>query len=145
MTPLEIKPLTSQEIEDLRPGPKTDAAIEREFFEFVVYGTLGGHYLIDEKPDDPDANTRSPRMFSRRIEAALKILDACPGWRAWHDVDGINVHITKIIDDGATWVNSIGRDQTLIMAICKAALNLVLMERDWRESHEEKKNAPANS
>lgn len=133
MTPREIKPLSQQEIENLHAGPKTDAEIEQRYFGFAVYGWHGGHYLVDENPEDPETSTRSPRKFSRDTDEALKILEASPGWRAWHEADarGVTIQLTRVVGDGVTWITGHGRDQSFVMAICKAAIYLAEMVKEW--------------
>ena len=131
MTPREIEPMTLQEIEDLRPGLKTDAEIEQRFFGFLVYGLRDEYYLVDEHPDDPDVDTRDPWKFSSQPEEALKILEASPGWRAWHETEGLVIQLTRTVGDGLTWITGIGRDKLFEMAICKAALTLVACIKEW--------------
>lgn len=125
--------LTPQQIEGLMAGPTIDATIENHFFGFVIYGRTSRTYLVDEHPDDPDVNTRSPRQFSTSPLEALKILEASPGWRAWHWEDGIHIQLTRTVGDGLTWINSVGIDSNFAKAICKAALLLCYFIREWEE------------
>lgn len=133
----KLEPLTLEQIEHLTPGAETDARIEQEFFGFAVVGKGKLHFFVDEDPGNPDLNTRSERGFSLFANDALKILEASPGWRAWQDDEGIRVQLTRIIGDGLTWINAVGRDPSFRVAICKAALLLCAYVREWEENQKQ--------
>jgi hypothetical protein len=126
--------MTPQQIEDLQPGRETDAAIEAQFFHYGV-GLLEDGWIIWEADDKPP---RKPRKFSTDPAEALKIFDAAPGWRAWHDDGKINVQLIFRIRDGLTLIQGIGRDESFPLAVCKAALMLMCVLRDFKEKEKAK-------
>lgn len=125
--------MTPKQIENLKPGSETDAAIEKEFFGEEARSLDGDdvYFYVFQS----NGNRRLPRQFSTRIEEALKILEASPGWRAWHTPEGINVQlIVKDPErrDGVDFITGIGCDNSLALAVCKAALMIRYYIEKWK-------------
>jgi hypothetical protein len=129
--------MTQQQIEDLKAGVETDAEIEHQFFGHTYYGyTPKTNIQIDEGEGKP---LRDPRPFSRGAHEALMILDAAPGWRAWHGEEGICVQLGLRIRDTIATVQGIGIDKSFPLAVCKAALMLIYVLRDFKAKEKESK------
>jgi len=128
--------MTLKQIEYLTAGPATDAEIEARFFGVEVTACGDGFYYVWE---NEDAESRPLRPFSTDVVTALKILEACPGWRMWQTLEGqiykINVQLSvrkpERPDGRVDTITACGTDISIALAICKAALLLVHYIQEW--------------
>jgi len=137
--------MTLTQIEHLTAGPETNAEIEAQFFGHTTIGKAGRHWYVDEHPDDPEHTPRPPRRFSTDVMTALKILEACPGWRMWQTEESqirtVNVQLTfrRPHPDGRVdLITGIGRDISIALAICKAGLMLIYLAKGENETTTER-------
>jgi len=134
--------MTLNQIEYLPAGPATDAEIEARFFGVEVTACGDGFYYVWE---NEDAESRSLRPFSTDVMTALKILEACPGWRMWQTEENqiriVNVQLTfrRPHPDGRVdLITGIGRDISTALAICKAGLMLICLAKGENETTTER-------
>jgi len=121
-------------IEYLTAGPETDAMIEREIFGHdVEEGPRKGIFFVTEIDGQTGAQspTRAPYPFSTDVAIALAILDRFPGWRMWQetsDIRYVNVQLNLVMAPwGNVTITGNGRDLSIALAICKAALMWIAM------------------
>jgi len=121
-------------IEYLTAGPETDAMIEREIFGHdVEEGPRKGIFFVTEIDGQTGAPspTRAPYPFSANVLDALAILNRFPGWRMWQesgDIRYVNVQLNLVMAPwGNVTITGNGRDLSIALAICKAALMWIAM------------------
>jgi hypothetical protein len=138
--------MTPREIERLLPGPETDATIEAEVFGCHVVARSMEKVFVVTAEIDNNGNplpTRSPREFSTSPDEALKILHHYPGWQMWRDYGVTKANLNVKLRSSHVTINGIGTDQLFCMAICKAALNLEYMIKEFQEELERRQHERA--